>query len=112
MENVSKEMGTFHTDEPATTRVYFQKGFVASSTDLTDKSSLDMNYTKKHGTVITKFESGAIYTFRVESTDSSGNTALSKLFTVLTPRQKESVFQVIMKNFEGIFGWMNNMKGS
>lgn len=102
---------SWDTDEPATSRVYFQKGFVASSSDMSEKSALDLNYTKKHGIVITKFEPGAIYTFRVESTDSSGNPALSKLFTVLTPRQKESVFQIILKNFESIFGWMNNVGG-
>lgn len=98
------------TDEPTTSRVFYQKGFAASGTELAEKTSIDPNVTKKHAVVITKFDPGAIYTFKVESTDSGGNTTLSKTYTILAPKQKETVFQVIMKNFESMFGWVGNMK--
>lgn len=98
------------TSEPATSRVYFQKGFAATSTDLSEKTALDLNYTKKHAVVLTKFSSGSIYTYRVESIDSSGNLSRSKPYIILAPKQRESVFQVIMTNFEQAFGWLKNMR--
>ncbi|KKR20097.1 MAG: hypothetical protein UT48_C0022G0014, partial [Parcubacteria group bacterium GW2011_GWE2_39_37] len=64
---------------------------------------------KKHVAVITKFEPGTVYSFRVYANDSAGNTTISKTFTVLTPKQKESVFQLILKNFESTFGWVGNL---
>ena len=75
-----------------------------------DKTGLDTNMTKKHASVITKFEPGQIYTFKVESIDNSNNVFLSKTYTILTPKQKETVFQVIVKNLEGIFGWVRNVR--
>jgi len=98
------------TDEPSTSRVLYQKGFAASGTELAEKTSIDPNFTKKHAIVITKFDPGAIYTFKVESTDSGGNMSLSKTYTILSPKQKETVFQVIMKNFESMFGWVGNVR--
>jgi hypothetical protein len=97
------------TNEPSTSRVYYQQGFVSSVEELSEKTSLDANYTKKHIAVITKFDPGSIYTFRVESTDSGGNTSISKTYTILAPRQKETVFQIIMKNLEQTFGWVGGV---
>ncbi|MEK7097465.1 MAG: fibronectin type III domain-containing protein, partial [Patescibacteria group bacterium] len=98
------------TDEPSTSRVFYQKGFAASGTELAEKTSIDPNFTKKHAIVITKFDPGAIYTFKVESVDSGGNMTLSKTYTILAPKQRETVFQVIMKNFESMFGWVGNVR--
>lgn len=96
------------TNEPATTRVYYQKG-IGSQDELTESIQLDSNYTKKHVAVITKFEPGSIYRFKAESIDSGGNIALSKVYTILIPRQKETVFQIIMKNMEQTFGWVSKL---
>ena len=97
------------TNEPATSRVYYQKGFGADDQSKMEKTPLDGNYTKRHVVVITKFEPGSIYTFKAESVDSSGNISISRLFTFLAPRQTETVFEVIIKNFEQIFGWVGVM---
>lgn len=96
------------TNEPATTRVYYQKG-IGSQDELTESIQLDGNYTKKHVAVITKFEPGSVYRFKAESIDSGGNAALSKIYTILIPRQKETVFQIIMKNMEQTFGWVSKL---
>ncbi|MBU4455254.1 fibronectin type III domain-containing protein [Patescibacteria group bacterium] len=96
------------TNEPATTRVYYQKG-IGSQDELTESIQLDSNYTKKHVAVITKFEPGSVYRFKAESIDSGGNVALSKVYTILIPRQKETVFQIIMKNMEQTFGWVSKL---
>jgi len=101
---------TWNTDEPATTRVFYDKG-VSQSDNFKESTKLDNNYTKKHIVVITSFDPGAIYRYKVESVDSAGNAAVSKIYTILTPRQKESVFQMIMKNIEETFGWMGRLGG-
>jgi len=102
---------SWFTNEPTNGRIYFSKGIV-SEIDLNtaEKTALDENFTKKHVAVITKFNPGAVYSFKVESSDSGGNAALSKVYTILAPRQKETVFQVIMKNLEDVFGWIGKIK--
>ena len=79
------------TDEPSTSRVFYQKGFAASGTELAEKTSIDPNFTKKHAIVITKFDPGAIYTFKVESVDSGGNMTLSKTYTILARNERNSL---------------------
>ena len=101
---------SWRTNEPSTSRVYYQKGVIGKDQELSEITKLDTNYTKKHVVVITKFDPGTAYSFRAESIDSGGNASLSKIHTVLTPRQKESVFQVIMNNMEDIFGWVGEMR--
>ena len=65
---------------------------------------------KKQLNYITKFEPGKVYSFRAESIDSGGNVSTSKIYTILAPRQSESVFQVIMKNVEDVFGWVGAIR--
>jgi hypothetical protein len=101
---------SWKTNEPSTTRVYYQKGVVGPEQELSEETRLDENYTKKHVAVITKFNPGVAYSFRAESVDSGGNVSLSKIYVILTPRQQESVFQIIMKNMEDIFGWVGKMR--
>ncbi|MEK7145614.1 MAG: fibronectin type III domain-containing protein, partial [Patescibacteria group bacterium] len=100
------------TNEPATSQVFYQRGFAKTSDpskEFSQKTPLDPNFIKRHILVITNFESGAVYQFQVESVDSSGNATRSKTYTILTPRQKESVFQVIMNNMEDTFSWVGQV---
>lgn len=102
---------TWLTNEPSTSQVYYQKGIIGMDKPLANMTKLDSTYTKKHVVVITSFDLGTVYSFRVESTDSGGNVSLSKVYTILTPRHRESVFQVIMSNVEDIFGWVGDIRG-
>ena len=97
------------TNEPSTSKVYYQKGVAKPGEELKESTILDENYTKKHVVVVTKFDPGEIYSFQTESVDSGGNISLSKIYTILTPKQEESVFQVIIKNLESVFGWVNQI---
>lgn len=94
------------TNEASTSRVYFQKGAGRSDEILAESTPLSASPTKKHVVVITDFDPGAIYRFQVESIDSDGNVSRSRTYTILTPRQQESVFQIIVKNVETTFGWL------
>jgi len=99
------------TNELSTSRVLYRKGFNAETEDFTESTNLDQSYIRKHIVVVTNFEPGSVYQFQVESTDSAGNTTRSKTVTVLTPRKQESVFQVIMGNFQDIFSWVGKVGG-
>ncbi len=98
------------TNELSNSRVLYRRGFATEGTPFTDSTILDPGYVKKHIVVISNFESGQVYQFVVESTDSGGNTSISKTITILTPRKEESVFQVIMSNVEDIFSWTGKIK--
>lgn len=102
---------SWSTNEPTIGQVLYEKGINTSDEQLTQKTTLEGNYSKKHVVVITKFEPGRVYSFKVNSIDSAGNKTLSKVYTILTPRQKESVFQLILKNFESTFGWVGKLGG-
>ena len=99
------------TNEPSTSQIFYQRGFgvTEDQVEFNQKTPLDPNYVKRHILVITNFDPGAVYQFQVESVDSSGNITRSRTYTLLTPRQKESVFQVIMSNLEETFGWVGQL---
>ena len=98
------------TNELATSQVYYRKGFASGDTEFTNSTPVTQSYVKKHIVVVTDFEPGQVYQFVVESVDSSGNVGRSKTVSVLTPRKEESVFQVIMSNFEGMFSWIGKIR--
>ena len=84
------------TNEPSTSRIYFQEGVHGGNVEMSESTSLNTNYTKEHVMVITKFKPGIVYSFRVESIDSGGNTIKSKLHTFMTAKKNESIIQIIM----------------
>ncbi len=100
---------SWQTNEPTVGQVQYVKGVVTDDKEFPDKTALETTYSRKHVAVVTKFDSGTVYTFRITATDSSGNKTTSKVYTILTPKQKESVFQLILKNFEDIFGWVGKV---
>lgn len=65
------------TNEPSTSRVYFEKG-ISQKEGFAEKTQLENNFSKKHVIVITKFDPGAVYSFKVESIDSAGTQAYQK----------------------------------
>ena len=101
---------SWRTNEPCTTRIFYQEGVHSSDEELMEKTNLNTNYTKEHVVVITKFQPGLVYSFRSESIDSGGNVAMSKVHTFMTPKQKESIIQVIMRILEDTFSWVNKLR--
>ena len=101
---------SWYTNEPATSRVYYEEGAGRSDEELSQSTPFDDNYARQHVVVITQFDPGSIYRFQVESIDNEGNVSRSRTYTILTPKQKESVFQVIMRNVEETFGWIQEFR--
>ncbi len=97
------------TNEPSTSKVVYQEGVHGSQVDLSESTDLNINYTKEHVMVITKFKPGVVYSFRVASIDSGGNTSLSKTHTFMTAKQRESIIQIIIGIFEDTFGWVKKL---
>lgn len=100
---------TWMTNEPTTSKVYFQEGVHGGESKLAESTDLNTNYTKEHVMVITKFKPGIVYSFRVESIDSGGNTTISKPHTFMTAKKKESIIQIIMNILENTFGWVKDL---
>lgn len=103
---------TWNTNYDATSRVSFQQGVNSdAAAAFASATPTDESYTRNHVVVLPALEPGQIYSFQVESADSNGKPVRSHIFTLLTPRQEEGIFQVILKQFEGAFGWIGQLKG-
>lgn len=89
------------TDEQATTSLIYKEGRNADPKEV----KITDNLTTGHIAVITTFKPGTVYYFKAKSIDASGNEALSNEFALLTPRRKENIIQIIINNFQDIFGW-------
>lgn len=97
------------SNEPSTSRVYYQEGVHGGTAVLSESTDLNNNYTKEHVMVITKFKPGVVYSFRVESIDSGGNVVKSSPHTFMTAKKKDSIIQIIMNILENTFGWMKKL---
>ena len=107
--NKTQTIISWVTNEPSTSRILYQEGVHNSTIDLSESTDLNVNYTKEHVVVITKFKPGVVYSFRVASIDSGGNTSLSKTHTFMTAKQRESIIQIIIRIFEDTFGWVKKL---
>jgi len=101
---------SWDTSKLSTSKIYYRKGVSSDEDNWPFETVEDKNYTRKHLVVVTDFLPGDVYQFQVESIDSNGQKVRSNTYTILTPRQRESVFQVILKNIEQTFGWMGAMR--
>jgi hypothetical protein len=101
---------TWTTNEPTVSQVKFAKGVFEDEKDLVEETPLETVYSRNHTIVVTKFDIGEVYSFRVVATDSGGNQSVSSPHIILTPKQKEGVFELIINTFESTFGWLGKMK--
>ncbi len=108
-EEKTQTIITWQTNEPATSQIYYRLGAGAFEKDKAEKTTLDTTYIKKHVTLITKFKLGEVYSFRVESADTSGNTSLSQVYTVMIPKRAESIFEIILRILLQTFGWVGKI---
>jgi hypothetical protein len=107
--NKTQTIISWLSNEPSTSRVYYQEGVHGGTEDLNESTDLNTNYTKEHVMVVTKFKPGIVYSFRIESIDSGGNVVISSPHTFMTAKKKESIIQIIMNILENTFGWMKKL---
>jgi len=100
---------SWKTDKPATSRVLYEEG-ITTKKELNLSTPLDPNLVLDHIVITTAFKPGKIYRFRAESIDALGNKAYSQDFTILTPRPRESVLNLIIQNFEQTFEFLKRIR--
>jgi hypothetical protein len=99
---------TWKTDEPGTTEVYYEEGLGASE-KLTNMVGNKEEHTLQHTVILPGFKTGTVYRLQIISTDTAGNVGRTPIRTIITPVSNESVLEVIIKNFEDAFGFLNNV---
>jgi len=100
---------TWKTDKPATSRVYYEEGITVKE-ELALSTPLDPDLVLDHIVITTAFKPGRVYRFRVESIDAFNNVSYSKDFTILTPRPRESVIDLMIQNFEQTFEFLKRIR--
>jgi len=101
---------SWQTDKPSTSTVYYEEGTGSLNKDLTNKQEDLTTLTTNHAIVLTVLKPGTVYRFQVSSTDAANNTAKPPIRTIITPRRTESIIDVIFKNFNETFNFVNNLK--
>lgn len=94
---------SWKTDEPSTSSVSYEEGTGSMDKDLANKVEEVESYTTNHAVIIPLLKPGTIYRIQITSVDEAGNTNKFPMRTIITPRQNESVVDVIFKNFEDTF---------
>lgn len=69
------------------------------------KTISDGGFGFSHSVIITGLEMGTGYLYKIKSTDRWNNTNETDYFGFYSGSQTVSVFQLIAKEFQGIFGW-------
>lgn len=100
---------SWQTDEPSTTTVYYQEGTGSRDSDLSNKQE-DLELTKNHVIILGSLKPGTVYRFTVSSTDDVGNSIKLPVRTIITPKKTESIVDVIFKNFDDTFNFINNVR--
>jgi hypothetical protein len=94
------------TDEPAICQFSYHQGF--NATEKVNVLSLETDYTQKHVQVTTDLLSSTVYKFWIECYDKIGNKSRTSDYIMLTPTREQSIIDIILKNFESTFGWVNS----
>ncbi len=97
------------TDEPSTSTAYYEEGPGSPTKPLANKQT-DLELTKNHVVVLTSMKPGTVYRFTVESKDSAGNITKPPIRTIITPKKAESIMDIMFKNFDDTFNFIQNVK--
>jgi alpha-tubulin suppressor-like RCC1 family protein len=98
---------SWRTNKPATSKIVYSEGL---GKELNMETTLDDTLAIDHIVITTAFKTGKVYQFRVESTDSYDNVTYSDNYTILTPKPKESILDLVINNFTDTFGFMKKLR--
>ncbi|MCK9345220.1 MAG: beta-propeller fold lactonase family protein [Candidatus Pacebacteria bacterium] len=99
------------TDEPANATVYYEEGTGPQddTEELANKNEALDAYVVNHSVILPNLKPGTIYRIKVTSGDDSGNKGSFGPRTIITPRQTESITDIIFKNFEDSFKFLRKI---
>ncbi len=100
----------WETDEPATCQVFYSQG-LSTGTGGTGAESTpkETNPLTSHTQVIVGFTPATVYQFWTVCNDEGQNESRSEDFVLITPIKEKSIIDIILQNFQGTFGWVNNI---
>ena len=101
---------SWQTDEPATSTVYYEEGSGTSLDKPLANKQESQELSLNHVVIITTLKPGTVYRLQVASADNAGNTKKLPIRKIITPKQAESIIDVIFKNFDESFNFINKVK--
>ncbi|MDO8751943.1 MAG: fibronectin type III domain-containing protein, partial [Candidatus Wolfebacteria bacterium] len=101
---------TWKTNEPASSIIEYQEGATKTGDTLEQREEKQNLETTDHSFTITKLSPGRIYQVRALSEDEAGNVGASPIRMIVTPRQSESIFDVVIRNFEDSFQFVRKLR--
>jgi hypothetical protein len=104
-QNKVQTIITWTTDEPSKNKVEYALGGAGNTFD--QETDLSGDYLTNHIVILSGLNPATVYRYRVASVDRTGNTTYSDPYVLLTPQREVSALDLIIKNLEGTFGWMN-----
>ncbi len=100
----------WETDEPATCQVFYSQGLSTGGSNAGAESTpKETNPLTSHTQVIVGFTPATVYQFWVVCNDEALNESRSEDFVLITPIKEKSIIDIILQNFQGTFGWVNNI---
>ena len=100
---------SWETDEPSTCQVFYTQGLVRNEGDEGDALPPETNPVTTHTQVIVGFAPATVYKFWMRCNDPSRNESQSEDFVLITPIKEKNIIDIILENFQGTFGWVNNI---
>ncbi|HUO50779.1 MAG TPA: fibronectin type III domain-containing protein [Candidatus Paceibacterota bacterium] len=97
------------TDEPAFCQLSYIHGIVRSDTNPPTARPAEQNPLTDHTEVIVGLTPNAVYKFWVNCHDAAGNASQSDDYVLITPDKQKNIVDLILQNFQGTFGWVNNI---
>ena len=99
---------TWETDELSTSQVKY--GIGSAETANEEATAENAILATFHYVILTGLKPSATYHIKAISSDPSKNTGESKLYTLLTPKKRRSLLQLIAEKLEETFGWIKKLK--
>ena len=102
---------SWETDEPATCQVFYNQGVVLGDGEEGEALPPELNPLREHTQVVVGFAPATVYKFWMRCRDVAQNEARSEDFVLITPIKEKNIVDIILENFQGTFGWLNNIGG-
>lgn len=100
---------SWETDEPAYCQVFYVQGLVVGDDESSESFAEETNPLTSHTQVIVGFAPATVYKFWMRCRDDAGNESRSEDFVLITPIKEKNIIDIILENFQGTFGWVNNI---
>ena len=106
-QNKVQTVVTWTTNEPTTSLVEYSLGTGTGNYD--QKTRENEDFVQNHIMVISGLKPGSVYRYRVNSKDRADNEGQSEAYVLLTPLKEVSALDLIIKNLQSSFGWLNKL---